>query len=88
MPAMNVSITPELMDIVQKKVASGLYSNASEVVREAIRTMEVNEKLLYELKLARLKQILAPSIAQADAGECVPFCLDDLIAELDAEAHA
>jgi len=38
---MNVSLTPELEKFVREKVATGLYNNSSEVVREALR-------LLYE----------------------------------------
>jgi len=34
MPIMNISLTVELMQLVQKKVASGMYNNASEFVRE------------------------------------------------------
>lgn len=34
---MNVSLTRELEKVVEKKVRSGLYNNASEVVRDAIR---------------------------------------------------
>ena len=41
---MNVSLTEELHGIVQKKVNSGLYSNASEVVRDAIRKMDREDK--------------------------------------------
>lgn len=41
---MNVSITEELHKIVQEKVNSGLYSNASEVIRDAIRKLEREEK--------------------------------------------
>ncbi len=37
---MNVSLTPELHDIVQRKVKSGLYSNASEVIRDSIRNLD------------------------------------------------
>jgi len=36
---MNVSITPEMRKYVQSKVKSGKYSNASEVVRDALRRM-------------------------------------------------
>ena len=36
---MNVSLTPELEQYVRGKVESGLYSNASEVVREALRLL-------------------------------------------------
>ena len=34
---MNISLTPELEKTVKEKVASGLYNNASEVIREALR---------------------------------------------------
>ncbi|MHB8812784.1 MAG: type II toxin-antitoxin system ParD family antitoxin [Steroidobacteraceae bacterium] len=36
---MNVSLTPELEQYIRGKVESGLYSNASEVVREALRLL-------------------------------------------------
>lgn len=34
---MNVSLTDELETMIEKKVKSGLYNNASEVVRDALR---------------------------------------------------
>ncbi len=34
---MNVSLTEELETVIEKKVKSGLYNNASEVVRDALR---------------------------------------------------
>ncbi|MBC8065189.1 MAG: type II toxin-antitoxin system ParD family antitoxin [Chlorobia bacterium] len=40
---MNVSLTPELDKYVHGKVATGRYSSASEVVREALRTMQERE---------------------------------------------
>ena len=36
---MNVSLTAELEQYIRRKVDTGLYSNASEVVREALRLM-------------------------------------------------
>lgn len=36
---MNVSLTPELEQYIRCKVDSGLYGNASEVVREALRLL-------------------------------------------------
>lgn len=36
---MNVSLTPELEQYIRAKVESGLYGNASEVVREALRLL-------------------------------------------------
>ncbi len=40
---MNVSLTPELEKFIRKKVSSGLYNNASEVVREALRLLVKQE---------------------------------------------
>jgi antitoxin ParD1/3/4 len=37
---MNVSLTPELEQLVNDKVRSGLYQTASEVVREALRLLK------------------------------------------------
>jgi predicted nucleotidyltransferase len=40
---MNVSLTAELEKYVRRKVASGLYNNASEVIREALRLLVERE---------------------------------------------
>lgn len=42
---MNVNLTPQLEELVRSKVASGLYTSASEVVREALRLMEAEDRL-------------------------------------------
>jgi antitoxin ParD1/3/4 len=42
---MNVSLTQELEEFVQRKVASGLYTSASEVIREGLRLLEEQERL-------------------------------------------
>lgn len=49
---MNVSLTPRLEAIVRQKVESGLYNNASEVVREAIRLMEERDQQMESLRAA------------------------------------
>ncbi len=42
---MNINLTPKLEEMVREKVKSGLYNNASEVVREALRQMHEKESL-------------------------------------------
>ena len=86
MPTMNVSLTVELMQLVQKKVASGMYNNASEFVREAIRNIDTNEQLLHELKLASLKKTLQPGIEQAREGIYADYSFDQLMQEIDKES--
>jgi antitoxin ParD1/3/4 len=54
---MNVSLPPELYNDVQKQVKSGYYSNASEVVRDALRRLNSSQK--EELAWSKLRQVLA-----------------------------
>lgn len=41
---MNVSVPPIMYDFVQNKVKSGMYSNASEVICDAIRVLDSKQK--------------------------------------------
>ena len=67
---MNVNLTPELEALVQRKVASGLYNNQSEVVREALRLLEQQDRLR-EAHADKLRAALAEGLAQANRGEFV-----------------
>jgi antitoxin ParD1/3/4 len=62
MPTRNVNLTDELDRFVAKKVKTGRYENASEVVRAGLRTLE-REEQQYEAKLAALRA----SIDEGDA---------------------
>ena len=42
---MNVSLTPELEKFVGDKVESGLYNNASEVIRESLRLLKEHDEI-------------------------------------------
>lgn len=42
---MNVSLTPELEKFVGGKVESGLYNNASEVIREGLRLLKEQDDI-------------------------------------------
>ena len=54
---MNVSLTPHLEQLIQEKVASGRYGNASEVVREALRLLEERDQE-HAMKLQALRQAI------------------------------
>lgn len=64
---MNVSLTPELEQIVNFKVQSGLYNSASEVVREGIRLLQQRDELR-ELKLKALRTEIQKGIDDLEAG--------------------
>ncbi len=42
---MNVSLTPELERFIVGKVESGLYNNASEVIREGLRLLKEHDEV-------------------------------------------
>jgi len=85
---MHISLTPELENIVKSKVQTGLYNNASEVVREALRFMEIHEELIYQMKVERLRAKLAVGAGQADRGEFVDQTITEIIEEARREQHA
>jgi antitoxin ParD1/3/4 len=59
MDQMNVSITDRLVTFVRKKVKSGRYNNASEVVREALRRMEDEDARTLSLVKPSAEDILS-----------------------------
>lgn len=77
MPTRNVSLTKPLDRFVAKKIASGRYENASEVVRAGLRTLE-REEQQYELKLTSLRA----AIDESDASDIVR---GDAIAQIRKE---
>ncbi len=66
---MHISLTPELETRIKSRVASGLYNNASEVIREALRFMDTHEDWIHEIKLAQLREQLKAGVDQLDQGE-------------------
>jgi len=64
---MNVSLTPELGRWIQERVQSGLYTSASEVVREALRLLREHEELR-QARREELRRLVHEGIADADAG--------------------
>ena len=55
-PTLSISLTPELAEAIASRVRSGLYTSASELIREALR--------LY-LKVEKAQEILASRPTQA-----------------------
>jgi antitoxin ParD1/3/4 len=65
---MNVSLTPELEMMVTRKVESGLYQSASEVVREGLRLLDDQDKLR-EFHLGEARKKIQMGLDQLDRGE-------------------
>lgn len=80
---MHVSLTPKLKELVRRKVESGLYGDASEVIREALRLMAAQD----EVDRLRLEQLRAALVAGEESGRADGFSMDNLMAQLDEEAQ-
>ena len=65
---MNVSLTPELEKLVERKVKTGRYQTAREVVREALRTLEERDQMT-ALRLHELRK----EIRKGMKGKMTPF---------------
>jgi len=88
MDQMNVSITDRLAGYVRKKVKSGRYNNASEVVRDALRRMEEEDARAVRLaspnaedivsdlageQLEGIRRRVLAGIEAIDAGNCKEY---------------
>jgi antitoxin ParD1/3/4 len=69
---MNVSLTPQLEDLVKKKVESGLYGSASEVMREALRLLDERDRL----HAIRLEELRAEIKKGLESGEPTPLDIE------------
>jgi antitoxin ParD1/3/4 len=60
----NVSLTPELEQLVNQKVSSGMYQTASEVVREGLRLLAERDQ-----RLKSLRSDIRAGLAAVERGE-------------------
>jgi len=76
MSNVSVNLTPSLKEWVESKVQSGRYNNVSEVVREALRLLKIQDRErdpradVYEDALVELDDLIA------DAGALGPVVQD------------
>ena len=68
---MNVSLTPELEKYVHDKVNGGMYTSASEVVRESLRLLHTYEGLQTQ-RIKQLNQAIDVGTQQLNAGQKIP----------------
>jgi antitoxin ParD1/3/4 len=81
---MDISLTPELEAIVRRKVESGLYGDASEVVREALRMMEENQSARYQAKVDALRDVIQEGFDSGISASSALDVLERLRAEKDS----
>jgi len=66
---MNINLTPQLEEMVRRKVSSGRYASASEVVREALLLMEEQDRI----RAAKLEQLRGDIQEGLKSGDSMPW---------------
>ena len=66
--SMHINLSDEMEQYLKAKVASGYYGNATEVIRDAIRRMQVQEQ-----QVAALQAAVALGDAQLAQGQGIPY---------------
>jgi len=74
---MNVSLTPELENLVNEKVKSGLYNSASEVIRESLRLLQEQDELK-RIRRDELRREIMLGVEQIRNGQSIKVDVDDL----------
>lgn len=67
---MNVSLTPELEQLIEQKVKTGMYSSASEVIRAGLRLLQEHDDIRL-VQLEQLKRDVREGIKQGKSGAVV-----------------
>ena len=82
---MNVSLTPELEEMISRKVKSGMYSSASEVIRESLRRLfkedEPNKRVItneQRQQMENLREEVMKGVEQIRRGESIVVDVADL----------
>ena len=77
---MAISLPTDLEESIRQKVESGRYGDTSEVIRVALRLLEVRDQRAEELRAS-----IAGGVAAIERGEGIEFT-PELMEEIDQEA--
>jgi antitoxin ParD1/3/4 len=80
---MNVHLTPDLEEIVNKKIAAGVFSSPAEVVGEALRLMHEQDEVVAGRE-EEIRAEIAKGYASLERGEGIDA--DEAFRQLD-ERH-
>ncbi len=90
MPTRNINLTEHWDNFIERQVASGRYSNASEIVRESLRLLEEQEQER-KAKLKALRQAAKEGFDELDRGQGIVLkgkkALHQFVMEIAAEVR-
>jgi antitoxin ParD1/3/4 len=85
MPTRNISLTPEQDAFIEETVKSGEYQNASEAVRDALRTLQQRRRE-DALKLEALRRQIDAGVAALEKGQFIEIAEAELDTYIDGLA--
>lgn len=77
---MSVNLTPQVENLIRRKIAAGPYRSADEVIEEALPALDERDRL------ASLRAAIAVGDAQLARGEGIPYT-PELMDEIEREAE-
>ncbi len=72
---MNVSLTPELEQFIEKEVETGMYQSASEVIRAGLRLLKAEKDPKPRFMVSSMDELeekLLVGVRQLERGEGIP----------------
>ena len=81
---MEITLKPEIEELIESKVAAGEYASAGQLVTEGVRLLRARDEL-QAIRLQALKHEIQIGLAQLDNGEALDA--EDVFAELLGESE-
>ncbi len=78
---MNISLPPELENLINEKVKSGLYDSAGEVIRESLRLFQEQDELR-RIRQDELRREIMLGVEQIRRGEYIELKTSEDFTEL------
>jgi antitoxin ParD1/3/4 len=79
---MNVSLTPELEEMVGNKVKSGMYHTASEVIREGLRLLKQQGELR-QFRMSQFRDQVNIGLNQLEHGQYSDYDADSISSQVE-----
>ena len=73
-----ITLTSEMNGMIQHAIEDGRYASTSELVREALRTWEIRDKVM-QAELEALRAEIKLGMDDVEAGRVVDFDPEDII---------
>ena len=87
MSTLNVSLAPDVAQIIEEKVGSGMYPSANDVIREGLRLLNEQEAVR-QMRLHELRREIQKGVDSLERGDAKVFHSgEELAAHIEAQGR-